>query len=318
MIEKIKKRMSGDKEAITPKSQSRIRKLQRGSKSGPVFSSCGDNVGAMLTAHDRRPEKVRLGSEWIHVSALVKGDCLRAVQIAAKEDLKALEKPRAADRLLWCIGKAVEAHIRESFITMYGRENVLGQWECKCGNLHYQGVGTEERCDRCEGLATKYFEYHILNEETMLSGSPDVILRSGPQAPWTVAEIKSIKVVPKGGVRTSAPEFHTLMRPSRDHSLQVLAYQRLLRMNGVDVTDEVLVCYGAKDYVMQSPYKFFTLDSEAEENVMALQHLMDLGREYKEALRTEVLLARSHLCPSCTAPKAKSCPCVGSCFSRNH
>lgn len=318
MLNRIVKRMSGDTNALKKApltTTSRIKKLHGGERSGPQFSSCGDTLGAMLTSHDRRPEKVRLGGEWIHVSALVNGECLRAVQIASKEKLDAKVRPRPSDRLLWAIGKAVEAHIRESMIDMYGRHNVLGQWECRCGGLKYTGIGNDKKCKVCSGLATKYFEYHILNEETMLSGSPDLLIRKKEKAPWTVAEIKSIKVVGKGGVRNATPEFHTIMAPVRNHSLQVLSYQRLLRMNGVDVTDDTLVCYGAKDYVMESPYKFFTLDAESPENVMAVDYLFDLAKEYRSAITKKKLLPRIGLCSSCTTTKAKGCPCVTSCFS---
>jgi hypothetical protein len=325
MLSKIVNRLNGDKTAMRRinrtkpkpvKRKSRIKKLAKGNASKAQFTACGDSLGAMLTANDRQPERVRLGSEWIHVSALVNGECLRAVGIAHEEEANYVSRPRAADRLLWAIGKAVEAYIRESLIKLFGRENALGRWSCTCGRHHYEGTGNDSLCSNCGQIASRYDEYHILNPETMLTGSPDIVLRRAPGAPWSVIEIKSIKVVPKGGVRNSTPEFHTIMKPVRGHSLQVLAYQKLMRMNGFDVTDEVLVIYGAKDYVMESPYKAFTLQADDEENTMAVDHLMGMAREYAAARKNKKVVARHNLCADANTPKAKGCHCKVSCFSR--
>jgi len=283
----------------------------------PMFSPCGEAVGALLSAHDRKQERVRLGSEWIHVSALINGECLRAVGIAHLEDVTAYEKPRPADRLLWAIGKAVEKHIRDSMIELYGAHNCMGRWQCPCEALDFEGEGDLSRkCGKCGKPASTYSEFNVKHRGTMLSGSPDLLVRREGSRKWTPLEIKSIKVVPKGGVVTGAPDFHNLEAAQRGHVLQVLMYRRLMLETGHEMTDEALVCYGAKDYVMQSPYKFFTIDGEAEENVKAVNHLMKSAKEYALALKSRKVTGRSNLCPNHETNKAKGCHCKVSCFSR--
>lgn len=281
------------------------------------WEPCGDHLGAALSAHDRKPEKVRLGGKWIHVSALVNGECLRAIQIAHRDDLVAHVKPRPSDRLLWAIGKAVEAHIRGGMITLYGRENVMGLWKCDCGETSHEGFGDggASSCKTCKTPLHNYSEYNVKNEDSMLSGSPDILVRKGStkNSPLTVCEIKSIKVVGKGGVRNATPEFHTLEHPVRGHSLQALMYRALLEREGFNVTDEVIICYGAKDYVMESPYKFFTVDGTSDENVLAVESLLTLAEQYAQS--DGKLLPRLGLCPNATTPKAKSCHCTVPCFA---
>jgi hypothetical protein len=300
--------------AKTPK---KLKRLPAIAPNRPQFSPCEDHVGSLLSAHARRKDKSRLGGDWLHVSALIGGDCLRAYLIASKEQVVADIKPMVADRMLWAIGKTVEAHIREAMVELYGAENCLGRWKCSCGKTEFVGIGGDEtECGNCGSGHHRYDEINLRDEETRLTGSPDFIVRNPRTKKWTVVEIKSIKVVPKNGVRNGSPEFHTLEAPQRNHSLQALLYRWLLKRLGYDVTDEVLVIYGAKDYVQESPYKPFSVDGEAEENVIAVNNLVALASEYADAQRKGTLLPRIPHCSSCTTSRAKACPCVTSCFSR--
>ena len=283
----------------------------------PQFTPCADHVSSLLSAHARRKDRSRLGGDWLHVSALIGGDCLRAYLIASKEQVVADVKPMVADRMLWAIGKTVEAHLREAMIDLYGAENCLGRWKCACGQSQHIGFGTSDSsCGVCTTLHSKYDEINLRDEETRITGNPDFIIRNRSNRKLTVTEIKSIKVVPKNGVRTSAPDFHTLEAPQRGHALQALLYRWLLKRLGEPVTDEVLIAYGAKDWIQESPYKVFAVNGEAEENILAVDNIIGLAAEYAEAFRNGTLTPRIPQCSSCTTSRAKQCPCVASCFSR--
>lgn len=296
-------------------------KLKRGGvREIPSFTPCGSALGALLSAHDRRKEKLRVGGgDWIHVSSLVNGDCLRANALARMEGFKGEDKPRHADRLLWAIGKAVEKHIRTSMIDLFGPDNCVGLWSCACGKESHKGFGRfdPDRCANCGTLKSSHYdEFHVVDEDHLLSGSIDFVVKPEDDPRLTVVEIKSIKVVPKGGVRNSTPEFHTIESPQRGHALQALLYRKLLELNHHIVSNEVLVAYGAKDYVMESPYKIFEVDATAEENVMAVDNLMAMAKEYADKFREGKLMPRLPACSSCNTSRAKACPMAAACFSR--
>jgi len=300
-----------------------IKRIKRGrntpttSPNVSQFRPCADSVAALLSAFARRKTPSRLGGDWLHVSALLAGDCQRAYLLSNQEGIRSDVRPRAADRLLWAIGKTVEAHIRESLIELHGAINVLGRWKCACGKSEYVGRGTEdEPCPHCHTRHTVYDEINLRDEETRLTGSPDCVVWDTETKQWTVIEIKSIKVVPKNGVRTAAPDFHNLNTPTRSHVLQALLYRWLLIRLGYPVSDTVNVIYGAKDYMMQSPYKVFAPSGEAEENVLAVTNLVGVASEYGEAVRTKGMLPRIPQCNKPTSNRAKQCACVVSCFNR--
>lgn len=278
----------------------------------------GDHLASVLVAFDRKAEPVRIGGRWIHVSYLVNGDCLRAMQIGHRLDVKALSKPTSADRLVWTIGKAVEKHIRDTAIRAVGRHRAFGAWSCRCKSLQYNGLGTEQKCRQCGEIASEYGEYNTRDESLLLSGSVDLILMVGgtPDDPiLMVVEIKSIKVVPKNGVRTSAPDFHNLEAPSRTHALQALCYHALLTREGYRVSDEVVVMYAAKDYVTVTPYKPFTLNATDPANAYAVEALFNIAHEYSEFDDTRDLLPRLTACSDSTCSKVKGCPVGAQCFA---
>lgn len=278
----------------------------------------GDHMASVVSALDRKPERVRIGGEWIHVSYLVAGDCLRAMQLARHLELSAIKKPMAADRILWAIGKAVEKHIRDTVIAATGKHNVFGRWSCVCKSLQYEGLGDDRECCRCGEQANEYSEYLVQDTSMMLSGSPDLLIKVGgtkDDPVLMVVEIKSIKVVPKGGVRTSAADFHNLEAPSRTHSLQALLYHGLLRRNGFKVVDNVVVFYAAKDYVTCNPYKPFNVDATEQHNSFSVDALFGMATDYAQMDGTGELLPRLSSCSSTSCSKVKNCPVGAHCFA---
>lgn len=279
----------------------------------------GNFVASVLTASDREAEPHRIGSKWIHVSSLVNSECLRLLQLAAQNQIVGQTKPRSSDRLLWAIGKAVEKHIRDSLIRKVGRARAYGRWSCRCKNLQYEGFGTDEVCESCGELATEYDEALLQDAASSISGSPDLLLNVGTaESPVLfVIEIKSIKVVPKGGVRTAAPDFHNLESPSRSHALQALSYRELLVRLGFEVSDDVCVFYAAKDYVTGCAYKPFNVDGREDHNAFTIDSLFELGEQYTNKLGSSELMPRCTECVSPTSPRARSCPACAHCFARD-
>ena len=310
-----KKRKAKAAAAPEPKEKQKVAHVL-GSKIKPL--ACGDHLASIVTAYDRKPEKVRIGGKWIHVSYLVGGDCLRALQLGYRLNVSAQKKPSAADRLVWAIGKAVEKHIRDTVIEAVGHDKVFGIWECGCKGLQIRGLGSTKTCKKCGNQAIHYSEYHITDESLLLSGSPDLLVMVGgtKDDPILMAvEIKTIKVVPKGGVKTQAADFHSLEAPSRTHALQVLCYHGLMTRNGFRMSDECVVLYAAKDYVTCNPYKPFTVDANAPHNSFAVDALFNLAQRYAELDDTADLLPRCSACVDSNCSKAKSCPVGAHCFA---
>jgi hypothetical protein len=297
-----------------------MKKITRLKRNGTAVStnraepcSCADTVGALLDARARRREPSRLGGPWLHVSALVNGECLRANLLAEREDIESAEKVPSAMRIVWHIGKAVEAYIREDLIELYGKENCLGLWTCSCKKSSYTGYGTDKVCKICQTRLDTYAEYNVKDGELRLSGSPDFMVRK-PDGSLVIFELKSIKVAPKG-YNNGAPEFNTLAAPQRGHALQLLMYCELMRRQGYEVDPEGLVGYCAKDFVARSPYKLYQVDSSLRENRQVVEALMDVSFEYATARKKGTLPPRIPLCPNCTSSRAKACPVSASCFS---
>lgn len=278
----------------------------------------GNHLAAVVSAFDRKPEKVRIGGKWIHVSYLVGGNCLRALQIGSHLNVSALKKPAPADRLLWAIGKAVEKHIRDTVIAAVGKDKVFGRWSCDCKSLQFDGLGNSSVCDECRCPADNYSEYLVQDPSMLLSGSPDLLIMvdGTPEDPvLMVVEIKSIKVVPKGGARTSAPDFHNISAPSRTHSLQALLYHGLLSRVGIRTVPNVVVYYAAKDYVVCNPYKPFNVDASEQHNSFSVDALFGMATDYAEMEGTGKLLPRLTQCASPDSACVKSCPVGAHCFS---
>jgi hypothetical protein len=274
------------------------------------FIPNGAHIASRLSTYDKRPEASRLYNDWFNVSSLVYGDCVRAKLLASNSSSKGVNFVKPADRLLWAIGKAVEAHIRQNLLDLHGLSAFYGEWHCACGAIHYDGYGDKGRqCPSCLTKPHRYSEHLILNHDYMLTGSPDMLVDHCGKL--TVLEIKSIKV----GGSSGAPEFNSLEAPIRQHSLQALVYRKLLELAGIPVTDEVVIIYGAKDYVMKNPYKPFDIDATDRFNVRAVDQLLEVAKYYADSKREGSLVDRLPVCSSSGSTRAKNCPMCQQCFA---
>ena len=262
---------------------------------------------------DSKPEAVRGGAGYIHGSSLI-GMCPRrhCLSILSGAGSKV---PRACDRLLWAIGRAVEAHIRGQFIEAVQRAGVIGEWRCKCGGLSSEGLFVRRtKCKTCQGTAQRYGELTLLDHDARIAGNPDLMYLRPDNHKVRTAEIKSI----------NKKEFDALTAPKVDHVFQALIYRRLAILNLMDVDDTISIIYGCKDYAFRGiPYHEFYVTSTPEHDA-ALDRMWAnarLVRDFVNARKANPessppLPARLALCPHPNTVTAKDCDQCHACHAR--
>lgn len=202
---------------------------------------------------DSAADDMRVGSDYVHASSLVRNWCPRrhAIFHRYEDSLTTVNSPRSSDRLLWAIGRAVENHIRHSLILAYGPEQFFGVWSCLCGRKSFTGLGssTPPICNSCNTPAARYGELLLVSERLRVRGSPDMIMLV--EDGLRVLEIKSKKL----------DLFQELVDPEADHINQASIYTALLPLAAeLPVSPNVTIVYGAKDYPRPGvlPYKDLT------------------------------------------------------------
>jgi len=243
---------------------------------------------------------------YLHVSDLL-GKCLRKSVLADKVKMPMpVEQLSDGVALTFHIGDAVHNFVKARAAVGRG-EHLYGDWECRCGKLHVTHTlypeAAEQVCETCGTPANRYRELNILNDELMVTGSPDMLFYYKRHDALLPVEIKSI----------SHDEWKELSRPKPDHLLQVLFYWYLLRESGRRVLPSVVVLYVTKGYVFGSPYKTFVLDAPSVEGRLA-PYIAE-AKARKVAVEAGVVPART-LCSSPEATDAKKCHLVAACFSR--
>lgn len=261
-------------------------------------------VATILDAQDRLPEMRRLGQPgYVHVSSLI-GFCPRRSYLAAESDQRISQSVTGGHRVMWRIGRAVEAHVREQFI--HGnRINVFGIWRCLCGHVTHQGhYPVDRRCERCGDPAEHYHELPLFDHEARVVGNPDLLFRFGQKL--AVLEIKSM----------NKKQWDDLAAPLGDHVFQAVSYARLLRHNRYPTRREVSIVYITKDFRYGSPYKEFHVDSENPRLTGMVDAAFAQARRFHE-FQQQGLVPPRELCVSLDGPLARECPMVAPCFNRS-
>jgi hypothetical protein len=205
-----------------------------------------DMLKTIVDAQDRMPSRTRIAGRYTHLTSLIHG-CARAQVIAREQRLTPSESVTGGHRVMWRIGRATEAHFRDSYIRAVDYKGVIGRWSCVCGRTSYQGLFNTRatRCRHCEYQPTVYKELTVKDEEAGIAGNPDFLLRLG--GPVVVVELKSM----------NAENWNKLEEAMPDHVVQAGGYRRLLMQDGVPVLAYVIVVYVKKDFKWGSPYKEF-------------------------------------------------------------
>lgn len=262
---------------------------------------------------DTKPEEARGGDGYIHGSSLL-GICPRRYALTILSGTPDRVSVREQDRIMWAIGRAVEAHIRESFALSVKRKGIIGVWECPCGRSKREGeFSPTEKCGTCNLKMTKYRELAMMDHEYRIIGNPDLIYIRPDNHKVRIVEIKSKR----------KELFDALQYPEPNHILQALIYRRLCKINGLDVDESVSVIYGSKDYSFSGrPYKEFHiqscayhdegLDSMWERAAIVRDYLADYGERGAQATLPEKITP----CATRNSPVAKSCDQCQACFVR--
>ena len=251
---------------------------------------------------DRLPEASRLSTGYVHVSSLL-DFCPRRVQLAKRSDEKHVNFPKSQDRLLWAIGRSVEAHIRGNFIKHVKRQGVIGKWKCACGKTSLEGFWNDVPCPVCRKTCDKYCEAVVFDHAARICGSPDLLWEKEEDG-ILVVEIKSIN---KKG-------FDELTRPHANHVFQAACYHKMLANTGKRMFPELSIVYGCKDYSFTGEaYKEYFVSAESAYPLV--DGAFSQVEELREAERRGEAIDRLPICATSDTPTAKKCPMCVQCFS---
>mgnify|MGYP001279864521 CR=1 FL=1 len=266
-------------------------------------------VSQVVNYVDNQRENARVTKgkgQYTHLSSLI-DFCPRMQVLARDHNVQPITRgATGGHRVMWRIGRAVEAHIREQYIRGTDWNNVLGTWKCNCGQIKHENTHYDHKwrsCKSCRSKPRNYVEMGLLDHEHKVVGSPDMVLFTGT-AGYLPVEIKSM----------NAEQFATLEAPVPDHVFQVLGYQKLLRVSGYQVHPNAILIYCVKDFRWGSPYKEFTIDPRNFPHVV--QQIDEAFLRAKAIHETDGLPPRMTACGSPTDTRPKQCPLLAQCFMR--
>lgn len=277
---------------------------QRGGKALPQEVTLPEGfVTNTVTAQDRIPERIRASQAgYVHVSSLT-AFCGRQLVLMRREERPLLRSVTGGHRVMWRVGRAVEAHIREQFIKGRHFHGILGRWTCRCGKMSMPGLYRSTAvCNSCNGAVDVYGEYTLLDPESHLVGNPDLLIEH--EGAVVVVEIKSM----------ARERWEALQAPLADHVLQAGMYHDLLPKHGMRPHKSLVFVYCTKEFKYGSPYKEFHVDATTG---MLLNQRAGLRAQVRDAMAHEMagtLPART-VCRNTSAQMAKECAVCAACFN---
>lgn len=272
----------------------------------------------IINEQDDQPDRARGGEEYLHASGLL-NFCGRRDQLTKMTKEQGNAFPRSADRVVWAIGRACEAHIRKQIQKGIGRQKIFASWRCVCQESEVLGVWRDTICKKCSKPCNTFHEIPVWDHELKIVGNPDILLLD--EGKLRVVEIKSI----------NKKEFDLLTEAKPDHITQANIYQRMLVKEGFAVHNRSIVFYCSKDYGWQNPYKEFHIHSD--DSSILLDEIFASVKAYREAMTTaneltagnelvtgnpltteDGLYPRLAVCSSMNSPMAKKCSRASRCF----
>lgn len=256
----------------------------------------------IIDLRDSTPELARIGQPgYIHLSELVTL-CARKQALMLDRGVVTENQITGAHRVMWRIGRAVEAHVRSQLVDGMPMD-AFGGWSCRCGATERVGHRpARQTCATCANPVDQYRELTLRDDEHGVVGNPDFVTRH--RACYVPVEIKSM-------VKT---EWDELRQPKANHVMQAIGYRRLLQVNGFPVHDDVVLIYVAKDFAWGSPYKEFHV-RVTQRHEDQLDELFAEAKLVLDYLATGRLPTRVH-CTHIGGRRAKGCPVNGECFAR--
>lgn len=258
----------------------------------------------IIEAQDKIPDRGRVPDEYMHLSSLI-GACPRAQIIARDTGLEIRNTVNGSMRIMWKIGRAVEAHIRDSYINAVNYEGVHGKWRCDCHRTSYTGLfdPQHDRCHQCGYQPRYYEELTVFDHDVNVGGNPDLVLFIDGK--YLIIEIKSM----------NKDDFDALERPVSDHVAQGGGYRRIYENMGLPVHDEIIVIYARKDYNPRvRPYKEMRVNCVRED---WLNSTLDIMWANAAAIKEGSLQnLPQRICDQPTHTRARNCECLVDCFQR--
>lgn len=237
-----------------------------------------------------------------HVSSLI-GVCARQAVLMQREDRGFTQKVTGGHRVMWRIGRAVEAHIRDQFIQANRFANVFGIWKCVCAHTSHRGFHpADTTCQRCNGRLDHYHELTLVDPDTETAGNPDLLVFARNR--YAIVEIKSM----------NHDQFSGIEAPLGDHVFQAGMYRKLMNGLGYPVHEQVSIVYCTKQFKYGSPYKEYIVDVTTPELDAVLTDALASAKTIKGAKSMGTLPDRV-VCPNPTCTRAKNCPVKESCWS---
>lgn len=257
----------------------------------------------ILDKEDRVPERSRAGSynQHVHVSSLAYNFCPRHYAIAIKENLALYESVTGGHKVMWKIGRAVEEHVRDTFIESYGARNVWAKWHCRDHKDTFrEGFYKPETC-HCGKLLDTYAEADIQDDENGVVGHADLIFRY--KNTLFAKEIKSM----------NKAQWDELTEPLDTHIMQAGMYPKLLGKRLKNISPIVTFIYVTKDFKFGSPYKEFHVDMSEAKYVKMHDDMLAEAKQVKDFVQKGKSPER--ICASLASPLAKKCPVNFRCFN---
>lgn len=262
-----------------------------------------------------RERRERRAGEYLHVSDLI-GKCVRKIALCDRHGVPIRpDRLSSSDIFTFAQGDAIHDAVK-AMATNSSPARVWGKWRCHCGHLFHDipclNSETDEHdiCPQCDTPTNVYEEVAMRDPDTMIVGTPDLILYLSEFAAFHVTEIKSI----------AHDQWKELLRPKPDHVLQVLFYWYLMRALGYRLTDMVSVFYVTKGYIFggaQKPYKEFMFRPEHELHRLD-PYLADaralVASRSKGAVPTTGAALPSRVCSGEFTVQAKKCEVCKICF----
>lgn len=245
----------------------------------------------------------------LHISTIIRA-CERQLVLFAEEHVKPVQVPGGFLRIIWELGLAAEKHVVTNVVKAahQGSLTVYGKWVCEHSHHDKGKVGlyrADRMCVECGKPQNVYAQFAISGWDGKVTGSPDLMLIN-----------KNDMVVPVEIKSKQGDMFKAMIEPEADHILQVVAYQRLLAHNGVNVSNEAQIWYVSKaPSPAGSPYKIFKIKI-TQDMKRSVDALIDevVGR-VTTSLQNKTLPPRE-ICASSDCTMARNCPVAVSCFNR--
>jgi hypothetical protein len=256
----------------------------------------------VLDAADRVPEKTRAALPgYTHVSSLL-GLCPRQLVLMRREDRPLFNSVTGGHRVMWRIGRAVETHIRDQFVTARRRRGIIGQWKCRCEETVRVGFHQSVVCPKCNGSTDNYHELPLFNHAAKVVGNPDLLIENNGAV--VVVEIKSM----------NADQFGEITSPIGNHVFQAGMYHDLLPGMGYRPHKQVVIIYCTKQFKYGSPYKEYHVDVTTPALRADRESAVEGAAEVAQAMDADTLPPRT-LCSGPTSSMARTCPVVTTCMN---